>query len=655
MIGKILGGIYEILEKIGSGGMAMVYRAKCLLLNRIVAIKMLREDLDSNEEFLRRFNVEAQSAASLTNQHIVSIYDVGKDENLNYIVMEYVQGETLKEYIKKNGAIEWRKSVKFAMGIADALSEAHKKHIVHRDIKPHNVIVTDSDDVKVTDFGIARVSSGATISVDGDVLGSVHYLSPEQARGGYVDERSDIYSLGVVMYEMLTGKVPFDGDTPVAIAMKQIEQAPVPPGELVSDIPETVSAIVLKAMCKETSGRYATVTELFDDLSKVLADPDSVVVESKDDSDIMDDATKKIPPVKIENIIVDVATGKIIKEGENKPVDEKVKTSPVKKEKKKLDKSDKKAIIGAVATSLAIVLLLSVFAASIIFPEFKPFGFLGAFSNHESEVPELLNLTYAQAEDKIKGTDFSLVVQGDNTSGVITEQYPRAGRRVKGSYSIEVVFGEGGEKIKLKDYRNKGFEGVESDLRKLGLEVVIERQNSDEIAVDYVISHSPGKNASVHKGDTVTLYVSDGVGDGEITVPNFIGMTKNEAKRRIEQENLVVGTFDYKDSSKPKDTVIDQSIGAGESAKEKDVIDLVLSNGKGTSENTGNTGEKKNRILTYYLPTDKDEVKVKLTENGKTIYEGIAYPKKNSAFEYTVYSSADAVYEFYVDGKKLGN
>ena len=655
MIGKILGGRYEILEKIGSGGMAMVYRAKCLLLNRIVAVKMLREDLDSNEEFLRRFNVEAQSAASLTNQHIVSIYDVGKDENLNYIVMEYVQGETLKEYIKKNGALQWRQSVKFAMGIADALSEAHKKHIVHRDIKPHNVIVTDSDDVKVTDFGIARVSSGATISVDGDVLGSVHYLSPEQARGGYVDERSDIYSLGVVMYEMLTGKVPFDGDTPVAIAMKQIEQAPVPPCEIVSDVPENVSAIVLKAMCKETSGRYATVTELYEDLSKVLSDPDSLVVESNVDNDIMDDATKKIPPVKVENIIVDVATGKIIKEGENKPAFDVTKKPPVKKEKKKLDKSDKKAIIGAVATSLVIVLLLSVFAASIIFPDFKPFGFLGAFSNREAEVPELLNLTYEQAEDKIKGTDFSLVVQGDNTTGVITEQYPRAGRRVKGSYSIEVVFGEGGESIKLKDYRNKGFEDVESDLRKLGLDVVIERQNSDEIAVDYVISHSPGKNASVHKGETVTLYVSDGVGNGEITVPNFVGMTKNEAKRRIEQENLVVGTFDYKDSSKPKDTVIEQSIGAGDTAKEKDVINLVLSNGKGTSENTGSTGEKKNRILTYYLPTDKDEVKVKLTENGKTIYEGIEHPKKNSAFEYTVYSSADAVYEFYVDGKKLGN
>lgn len=648
MIGKILGGRYELLEKIGIGGMAIVYRAKCLLLNRTVAVKVLRDDLDSSDEFLKRFNIEAQSAASLTNQHIVSIYDVGKDGNVNYIVMEYVEGETLKEYIKEHKMIEWKEAVKIAMGIADALSEAHKKHIVHRDIKPHNIIVTNDGDIKVTDFGIARVSSGATISVDGDVLGSVHYLSPEQARGGYVDERSDIYSLGVVMYEMLTGKVPFDGDTPVAVAMKQIEQLPVPPTELVSGIPQNVSAIVLKAMCKETSGRYATVTELFDDLSKVLSDPDTAVIETNDNNDIMDEATKKIPALKIDNMILDIESGKMVKDTDKS-------VNSVKSGKpKKMDKNDKKAVIGAVATSLVIVILLSVFAASMIFPDFKPFGFLGAFSNREAEVPKLIDLTLEQAEDLIKDTDFSIVVQGDETSGVITEQYPHPGRRVKGSYSIEVVLGDGGEAIKLKDYRNKDYKNAENELRKLGLDVVVERQNSDDIAVDHIISQSPGKNASLNKGDTVTLFVSDGVSDGEIVVPNFIGMSKADAKRRIEQENLVVGTFDYADSSKPKDTVIKQSINAGDSAKEKDVINLVLSNGQGGGSNTG-TSEKKSRILTYYLPTDKTEVTVKLTENGKKIYEGIAYPKKNSVFEYTVNGPSDAVYEFYVDGKKLGN
>lgn len=643
MVGKVLGGRYELLEKIGSGGMAVVYRAKCLLLNRIVAVKILRDDLDSNEEFLKRFNIEAQSAASLTNQHIVSIYDVGKDGDTDYIVMEYADGVTLKEYIKDKGVIPWRQAVEFAMGIADALSEAHKKHIVHRDIKPQNIIVTNDGNVKVTDFGIARMSSGATINAGGDVLGSVHYLSPEQARGGYVDERSDIYSLGVVLYEMLTGKVPFDGDTPVAVAMKQIEMPPTPPEQLVSSVPESLSAVVLKAMCKDTVGRYATVTEMYDSLEKVLNDPNAVI-EDKTIDDIMDDATKPIPSIaeEMKAKTYEIEIGK-------------------KKKKKKMSKSDKKAVTGAVITSLVIVILLSVFAASMIFPDFKPFAIFGG-SGETEKVPDLISMTIEQAEKEIEGTEFTLniketVSDPDAEPGTIIKQYPKAGRAVKGSHSIDVTVVKDADGFVLKDYKNKDYETVKAQLEDEGLKVRMEEQNSDEVAEGRIISQSPAKGSSVDKGDTVTLYVSIGESTDGIVVPDFIGLTKAEAKRRTEQANLTVGNFTYEDSEKAKDTVIHQSINAGENAEEKDVVNFVLSNGKGTEtepqqsgNNASGSGEIKTKVITCDLPTTKDEVTVKITSNGAVVHTETVSTAERTVLEYVAKGSAGTVIEIYVDG-----
>lgn len=645
MVGKVLGGRYELLEKIGTGGMAVVYRAKCLLLNRIVAVKILRDDLNSSDEFLRRFNIEAQSAASLTNQHIVSIYDVGKDGDTNYIVMEYVDGVTLKEYIKDKGVIPWRQAVGFAMGIADALSEAHKKHIVHRDIKPQNIIVTSDGNVKVTDFGIARMSSGATINASGDVLGSVHYLSPEQARGGYVDERSDIYSLGVVLYEMLTGTVPFDGETPVAVAMKQIEQPPTPPEQIVSSVPESVSAIVLKAMCKDTMGRYATVTEMYDSLEKVLNDP-TAVIDDKTIDEIMDDATKRIPPVseEMKSKTYEIEIGK---QTNNK--------------KKKMAKSDKKAVIGAVITSLVIVILLSVFAASMIFPDFKPFAIFSSSGDSE-KVPDLVSMTVEEAEEELEGTEFTLniketVSDPDAEPGTIIKQYPKAGRAVKGSHSIDVTVVKDSDGFVLKDYKNKDYETVKAQLEDEGLNVRIEEQNSDDVAEGRIISQSPAKGVSLNKGDTVTLYVSIGEGGDGIVVPNLIGLTKAEAKRRTEQENLTVGNFTYEDSEKAKDTVISQSISAGETANEKDVINFVLSNGKGTEaeqQPSGNTpstgGETKSKLITCELPTSKEEVTVKVTSNGAVIHSETFSTAERPNFEYVAKGPAGTVIEIYVDG-----
>ena len=276
---KIVGNRYEIISEAGTGGMATVYKAKDRVLNRNVAVKVLKDEYTTDQDFIKIFNSEAQSAAALSHPNIVSIYDVGHEEenNLYYIVMELIKGKTLKEIINKDGSISWKWAVNIAIQIASALEEAHKHGIIHRDIKPHNIIITEDGTAKVTDFGIAKAVSNSTITAFGTTIGSVHYFSPEQAKGGITDARSDLYSLGVVMYEMLTGKVPFDADTPVSVALMHMQEKPKEPIELNSDIPMAVNKIVVKAMRKEPVERYQTSSEMLADLSEALKDPNDTL------------------------------------------------------------------------------------------------------------------------------------------------------------------------------------------------------------------------------------------------------------------------------------------------------------------------------------------------------------------------------------------
>ena len=278
--GKLLGNRYEIIEKIGSGGMATVYKAKCLVLKRFVAVKVLRDEFTTDEEFIKRFNIEAQAVASLTHPNIVSVYDVGHEGNLYYIVMELVKGKTLKEIIVEDGALGWKWSVKIAMQIASALETAHRNNIIHRDIKPHNIIITEDGVAKVTDFGIAKAVSNSTITAFGTTIGSVHYFSPEHARGGFTDARSDLYSLGVVMYEMVTGRVPFDSDTPVSVALKHMQEEPIEPIKIKPDLPQCVNDIIMKAMRKDANERYQTATEMIKDLELALKHPEEKFVSA---------------------------------------------------------------------------------------------------------------------------------------------------------------------------------------------------------------------------------------------------------------------------------------------------------------------------------------------------------------------------------------
>ena len=295
LIGKMIDNRYEIIENIGNGGMATVYKAKCHVLNRYVAIKILKDEFTTDTDFIKRFNSEAQAAASLTHPNIVSIFDVGNENNLYYIVMELIQGKTLKDIILEDGILSWKWSVNIAIQIASALEVAHKNNIIHRDIKPHNIIITEDGIAKVTDFGIAKAVSNSTITAFGTTIGSVHYFSPEHAKGGYTDAKSDLYSLGIVLYEMLTGRVPFDADTPVSVALKQVQEEPVEPIEYNSEIPICVNSIILKAMQKDPNCRYQNATEMLTDLKRALKNPeDDFVVINKITSD---SPTQRIPSI----------------------------------------------------------------------------------------------------------------------------------------------------------------------------------------------------------------------------------------------------------------------------------------------------------------------------------------------------------------------
>jgi serine/threonine protein kinase len=297
MIGTLLGNRYELLEQIGEGGMAIVYKAKCHLLDRYVAVKVLKEEFNNDEDFVEKFKNEATAAASLSHTNIVNIYDVGSENNINYIVMEYVNGKTLKRIIKENVRLSYSKTINIAIQIASALECAHKNNLIHRDIKPHNILVTEEGIAKVADFGIAKVANSMTITNSSQIIGSAHYFSPEQAKGGFVDCKTDIYSLGIVMYEMVTGKVPYDADSAVSVAIKHIQEPAVPPKQIIWDIPESLNRLILKAIEKEPIKRYQSAKEMLNDLNRIKQNSNSEIKLSS----MEDDFTKVMAPVNISN------------------------------------------------------------------------------------------------------------------------------------------------------------------------------------------------------------------------------------------------------------------------------------------------------------------------------------------------------------------
>ncbi len=557
LVGKVIGNRYEILEKIGEGGMATVYKARCNILKRYVAVKVLREEFTTDEEFIKRFNTEAQAAASLTHPNIVSIFDVGHEENIYYIVMELIQGKTLKAIINEDGVLPWKWSLNIAIQVASALETAHRNSIVHRDIKPHNIIITEDGIAKVTDFGIAKAVSNSTITAFGTTIGSVHYFSPEHARGGYTDAKSDIYSLGVVMYEMLTGRVPFDADTPVSIALKHMQEKPVEPIKLNPSIPLSINKIIMKAMEKEATLRYQSATEMLKDLSMALKNPEGEFVKSNAEKL---QYTQRIPVL-----------------GEE-PINE-MKNENKSKQKNKLAKYFKKHPV-AKKVWIAIIIILLV----IIIPLAGFFGvqaILKVGLPKDVNLPNFVGQTLAEAKVTLGKEKITLETEEEfndevEAGKIISQEPPYAeGATVKENSIVKLKISKGSEMVKMIKVVGKTYEEAEKQLKdEMHLNVEKVEETSKTVEKDIVIKQEIEEGEEIKVGETIKLHVSIGTGLKEISMPYVIGDTEEEAKKKL--SDLTVTIVYEEDMSKVNGNVIKQSIEAGTTVEEKAKVTITV-------------------------------------------------------------------------------
>ena len=588
LIGKLFAERYEIIAEIGSGGMANVYKAKDTVLGRFVAIKILRAEYLGDEEFTARFTAEAQAAAGLTHQNLVAIHDVGSYLGHNYIVMEFVDGITLKAYIKQNAPIKWQDAAGVATQVLQGIAHAHKKGIIHRDIKPQNIMLTENGIVKVMDFGIARASSTYTMKIGETTIGSVHYFSPEQARGRHTDEKSDIYSLGIVLYEMLTGHLPFENESPISVAMMHLQKEPVAPKEINIAIPLSVNDIVLKTMRKDASERYQRANELWKDLQKVLSNPDENPVldrprDTSSDTRVMN-AVKPIVKIKNQDEILKPSedykpkTRKVRKEYDRKrsgrplvaPTDE----DEMYKEKSK--NLNKIALISFLV--MGGIIVLSVLYA--IFPNiFLP--------GNTMQIPNVIGKQIEEVQEQYKDSkDIKIVIieeRADNTivKGEIISQEPSSGKDARTPIELRVIVSKGADIFVLENLKDKDEAYARSYLEAAEMVITWTREPSQTIAEGIIIKTIPEGGATVNGGGKIEVFVSAGSENVEVTVPNLIGMTRDKAKEVLEAKNLILGKATWQDSAEyDEDIVMHQSVASGETVKTFSTIDIVRSTGK---------------------------------------------------------------------------
>ena len=549
LIGKIIGNRYEILEEVGLGGMATVYKAKDHVLNRLVAVKVLKDEFTTDTEFIKRFNTEAQSAASLSHPNIVSIYDVGHEDenNLYYIVMELVKGKTLKEIINDEGVLTWKWAVNIAMQIASALELAHKNGIVHRDIKPHNIIITEDGIAKVTDFGIAKAVSNSTITAFGTTIGSVHYFSPEQAKGGFTDAKSDLYSLGVVMYEMLTGKVPFDADTPVSVALKHMQEEPKEPIELNSEIPTAVNQIVVKAMQKEPSARYQNATEMLHDLSKALKDPDGdfVIIENKDGG-----YTRVMQAISDEQV----------KAGKKEEV--KTKTNFFTEHPK---------------VKIAIIILSLVLLFVVVFLITK-IAIDGGIKS-KVDMPNLVGKTQTEAEQIADDLGLKLevlnVASSDVEVGKVVSQDPEfTESKIEKGTTIKINVSKGPEETEMVKLEGMKIEDARNTAEELGIKLDEKTENSDTVEAGIIIKQDTAVGTLVKSGDTVVVHISAGV--EKVKVPTVLGMDEGTAVATLKNAGLNPKVTYESNEEKENGKVISQSIEENTEIAKNSEINIVV-------------------------------------------------------------------------------
>ena len=642
-IGKMLDNRYEILERIGTGGMAIVYKAKCHRLNRLVAIKILKSDLAQNEEFRRRFNAESQAVAQLSHPNIVSVYDVSRGGDMEYIVMELIDGITLKQYMEKRGQLNWRESLHFITQIMRGLSHAHSRGIIHRDIKPQNIMVLRDGSVKVADFGIACLADSAQ-TLTQEALGSVHYISPEQARGDRPDARSDIYSSGVVLYEMLTGRLPFEGESAVSVAIQHLSSIPLAPREINPDIPEQLELICMKAMAPDLEHRYQSADAMIADLEAFRKNPE---VEMKFDlSDLRpeenDEPTRTIRTMPSHTVTI--------------PVHQPERNYPHRERDE--DEEPRRAGNGKRGVLVSAV---TVAAVAVVIVLFKTI--LGSFAPavvDQYQVPDLYNMTIEEAENdpRIEGV-FEIQKAGSEFStdvpeGHILRQDPKKDETRKGSQLVIQVWVSAGEETgEVPDLENKSEQDARILLEKLNkeynLELTVEapeelKQFSEEITEGYVIKTEPAQGEILKKGDTVKLILSKGPDIKPVTVLPFVGMSIDSVLSQLESYKLTCDAADVEvvDSDKPGGTIVWQSPASGETVPEWTTIKFRVSAGLASSA----------LPITVDIPQNgKDIVKVEIyvgdepnPQYSETVYEA------DGAVSTTLYGTGRKMVKVYFDG-----
>ena len=634
----VLGNRYELHEEIGSGGMAHVFRARDQLLDRIVAIKILKPEFTEDAQFIERFRIEAQAAASLLNPNIVMVYDVGQDEDIYYIIMEYVDGVTLKDYINNVGRIGWKEAISLGIQITQAVDSAHLNHIIHRDIKPHNILITRDRKIKVTDFGIARAVTNSTMTTVGNAMGSVHYFSPEQAKGAITDEKSDIYSLGITLYEMVTGNVPFDGETPIAVALKHIQEPPIPPSAINQQVPRGLNAIILKAIEKDKFDRYQSVSEMLLDLKKVLRDPSGATLSIMNDSfgqeQTIDDEYNGVRQgaqmEKRQNRQGSAnMSGQPVKRKANsagKPAGSRERTgnAPIKKrppiEVERTARTNTEGRYNQKRTNynnqnndynqhnrngqsrnsraLVIVSLVAVFVAVgfMIWMMISLFGSIEPGKKvtvEDFSVDNYVGLEYSDVsvrliEEQIKSVEKK--VFSNIEKGIIISQSVEKGTKLKldGTAVIEFEVSDGIERVVIPEFRNTEYRAAEASLKAKGLLTEVLDEMNNDVEKGYVVRTDPSAETEVEIGTKVLIFKSAGSDENLSVVPQLVGKSYAEAVRLLEAGDLTVGTLNPSDVT-ANAMVIKQSEAPNSSVNRQTAIDLWFEEADNTTSETAST------------------------------------------------------------------
>lgn len=631
-IGRMLDNRYEILEVIGMGGMAVVYKARCHRLNRLVAIKVLKDEYSQDVEFRRRFHAESQAVAMLSHPNIVSVYDVSHSSNSDYIVMELIEGISLKQYLEQKIQLGWREALHFATQIAKALEHAHSRGIIHRDIKPHNIMILKDGSIKVADFGIARITS-AQSTLTREALGSVHYISPEQARGSRVDKRSDLYSLGVVMYEMLTGKPPFNGDSPVAVAIQHINGTPVQPREMNPNIPEGLEQITMHAMCAAMDRRYESATDMLADLEEFRKDPDVVF-----DFSAPQQVSERTQVLKT----VSDAALRRIGVHERKPARRQAEPEPERRER---DGGGRLAVAAAVIAILLVVAGLFYFLYATFLKDMLA-------PSEELSVPQLVGKRLEDVEGYKE--DFTLDIDYENDgaeAGLIISQDPRAGTPAKAGTRIYAVVSLGPaeeepqEPVLMPDFVGESASDAQKRLTDMQFTCQVNRDHDNAVPEGYVISTEPVEGTPLQAGQIIILHVSDGPQAQLPRVPSLRGLPIDEARQKLREEGFTVEptVVGYDESELAKDVVTFQSIDPSVEVPADTVINLRLSNGppeetgpeppeetgpedepdpEQTAEPVDPNAPKRNKKIIYNIPLPQNAISTTVSVSVDGVLQG---------------------------------